>query len=65
MILNAKTKLSQEVYTSQGQTFTLTEYNNETELMITWANGEEALEYPIRITNRDAAELVELFAAVN
>lgn len=65
MIINSKTKLSQEVYTSQGQTFTITEHGGETNLMITWANGEDALDYEIRITNRDAQELSELFKAVN
>lgn len=65
MIINSNTKLSQEVYTSQGQTFTLTEYGGETNLMITWANGEDALDYEIRITNRDAEQLAELFKVVN
>lgn len=65
MIINSNTKLSQEVYTSQGQTFTITEHGGETHLMITWANGEDALEYEIRITNRDAEQLSELFKAVN
>ncbi len=65
MIINANTKLSLDVTTSEGVTFTVTEHRGETHLMITWANGEEALDYEIRITNRDAHELTELFKAVN
>ena len=65
MILNANTKLSLDVLTSQGVTFTLTEQHGETNLMIHWANGEEALDYEVRITNADAHELAELFKAVN
>jgi len=65
MIINANTKLSQDATTGEGVTFTLTEHANETHLMITWANGEDALDYCLRITNRDAHELAELFKAVN
>lgn len=65
MIINANTKLSLDVTTSEGVTFTLTEHRGETHLMITWANGEEALDYQVFITNRDAQALTELFGAVN
>lgn len=65
MIINSKTKLSQEATTGEGVTFTISEHANETHLMITWANGEDALDYCLRITNRDAHELSELFQAVN
>lgn len=65
MIINANTKLSQDATTSEGVTFTITEHGGETNLMITWANGEDALDYLLRITNRDAQALGELFGAVN
>lgn len=65
MIITANTKLSQDATTSEGVNFTLTESNGNTYLMITWANGEDALDYEVRINNRDAQALVELFGAVN
>ncbi len=51
--------------TSEGVTFTITEQGGTTHLMVAWANGEEALDYEVRITNRDAQGLIELFGAVN
>lgn len=65
MIITANTKLVLDATTSEGVTFTLTEHGGETHLMITWANGEDALDYLLRITNRDAHALTELFGAVN
>lgn len=65
MIIKADTKLSLDMITSEGAVFTITEQGGMTTLMIRWANGEEALDYEIRITNRDAEGLVELFGAVN
>jgi hypothetical protein len=65
MIMNSNTKLSIDATTSEGVTFTLTEQHGETFLMVAWANGEDALDYQVRITNRDAHELSELFKAVN
>jgi hypothetical protein len=65
MIMNSNTKLSNDATTSEGVTFTLTEHGGETNLMITWANGEDALDYEVRITNRDADLLAQLFKVVN
>lgn len=65
MIIKADTKLSLDMITSEGVTFTITEQGGTTHLMVAWANGEEALDYEVRITNRDAQGLIELFGAVN
>lgn len=65
MIIKANTKLSIDATTGEGVTFTLTESNGSTYLMLNWANGDDALDYEVRITNRDAHELIELFGAVN
>jgi hypothetical protein len=65
MIITANTKLSQDFITGEGVTFTVSEHGGETHLMITWANGEDALDYCLRITNRDASGLTELFGVVN
>lgn len=65
MIITANTKLSLAATTSEGVNFELTESHGNTYLMITWANGEDALDYEVRITNRDAQALIELFGAVN
>jgi hypothetical protein len=65
MIITANTKLSQEFTTGEGVTFTVSEHANETHLMITWANGEDALDYCLRITNNDAHGIKELFGVVN
>lgn len=61
MVITSKTKLINEATTGEGVTFTLTEQQNETYLSITWANGEEALDYPLRIVGNDSHNLIELF----
>lgn len=60
MIITTNTRIINEAYTEEGITFRITEQDSETRLMITWANGEDALDYEIRLTGRDKNELLDL-----